>query len=217
MTRILHTLALAALILLTVLSLDVRLAQVLADAQADCNKGSGDTAIRVCTRIIKSRRLYGKPISQKNLAIIHYNRGIEYANKRDYDLAIADYSKAINLNPAYASAYNNRGNVYKNKLQYDRAISDYDKAIKLEPKHVFAHNGRGNAYKAKGQYDRAIADYNKALKLIPKSASPYGNRGLIFEELEQRDKAIADFRKAVKLRSGDRVGTSGLKRLDATH
>ncbi len=183
MTRILHTLALAALILLTVLSLDVRLAQVLADAQADCNKGSGDTAIRGCTRIIKTRRLYGKPISQKNLAIIHYNRGIEYANKRDYDLAIADYSKAINLNPAYASAYNNRGNVYKNKLQYDRAI----------------------------------ADYNKALKLIPKSASPYGNRGLIFEELEQRDKAIADFRKAVKLRSGDRVGTSGLKRLDATH
>ena len=40
---------------------------------------------------------------------------------------------------------------------------------------------------------------------------------MIFEELEQRDKAIADFRKAVKLRSGDRVGTSGLKRLDATH
>ena len=50
MTRLLHALALAALILL---SLDARLAGVRADDAADCIEGSGETAIRGCSRIIE--------------------------------------------------------------------------------------------------------------------------------------------------------------------
>ena len=42
----------------------------------------------------------------------YYNRGIAYGDKGEYDKAIEDYSKAIELNPEYAEAYNNRGNAY---------------------------------------------------------------------------------------------------------
>ena len=39
----------------------------------------------------------------------YFQRGIAYRNLEDYDAAIADYTKAIEINPNYAEAYNNRG------------------------------------------------------------------------------------------------------------
>ena len=216
MTRLLHALALAALILLAGLSLDARLAGVRADDVADCTEGSGDTAIRGCSRIIKSGRLLGEPISKENLAFAYYNRGIAYDDKGQYDRAIADYDTAIKLNPKDADFYFNRGTSYDDKGQFDRAIADYDTAIKLNPKYAIAYNNRGNAYNYKGQFDRAIADFDTAIKLNPKDASAYNNRGGTFEILGQRDKAIADFRKAIELRTGEKASTSGLKRLGVT-
>jgi len=121
MTRLLHAIAMAALTVLLVLSLDARLAWVRADDAADCSKGSGDTVIRGCSRIIKSGRWKGR-----NLAWAYNNRGIAYRKKGLYDRAIADYDKAIKLNPNLANAYNNRGIAYGKKGQTDRAIADYD-------------------------------------------------------------------------------------------
>ncbi len=46
----------------------------------------------------------------------YYNRGIAYHKKGQYNRAIQDYDKAIEINPQYADAYNNRGVVYLMKL-----------------------------------------------------------------------------------------------------
>ena len=52
----------------------------------------------------------------------------------DYDIAMSDYNKAIEINPNYVDAYNNRGNIYsQGKGEYDNAIPDYDKAIEINP------------------------------------------------------------------------------------
>ncbi|TRZ95050.1 MAG: tetratricopeptide repeat protein, partial [Dehalococcoidia bacterium] len=48
-----------------------------------------------------------------------------------YNLAIADLSKAIELNPDYALAYYNRGNTYYRKKQADLAIADYNKVLEM--------------------------------------------------------------------------------------
>ena len=58
--------------------------------------------------------------------------------KGQYDRAIADYDKAIKLNPRDANAYNNRGFAYGKKGQRDKAISDYRKALQIDPSHQFA-------------------------------------------------------------------------------
>ena len=54
-------------------------------------------------------------------------------NKGDYDRAIADYDRAIQLKPDYADAYVGRGVAYGEKGDYDRAIADFDRAIQLKP------------------------------------------------------------------------------------
>ena len=56
-------------------------------------------------------------------------------NKGELDKAIADFSKAIEIDPKSAIAYNNRGWAYEGKKDYDRAIADYSKAIEIDPKY----------------------------------------------------------------------------------
>ena len=87
-------------------------------------------------------------------------------HKGDYDRAIADFDRAIQLKPDDAVAYANRGWAYDDKGDYDRAIADFDRAIQLKPDYADAYAGRGWAY-AKGDYDRAIADYDRAIQLKP--------------------------------------------------
>ncbi|MDR0878460.1 MAG: tetratricopeptide repeat protein, partial [Treponema sp.] len=53
------------------------------------------------------------------------DRGISFANKGDYDTAIADFNDAIRLNPNLASAYYQRAYAYHFKEEYDQAIADY--------------------------------------------------------------------------------------------
>ena len=86
------------------------------------------------------------------------NRGIAKAEKGQYDQAILDYNKAIEIDPKYAEAYNNRGRVYRLKGQYDQAVLDYNKAIEIDPKYVDAYYNRATFYYVKREYDKAWDD-----------------------------------------------------------
>ena len=108
-----------------------------------CDQATGDTAIAACTRAIDSGKYKGR-----YLAILHADRAFEASNKGQYDIAITDYTQAIELNPKYAVAYNGRGLAYRAKGDNDRALADYSQAIQLNPKLAVAYNNRANAYQA---------------------------------------------------------------------
>jgi tetratricopeptide (TPR) repeat protein len=131
---------------------------------------------------------------------VDYNRqGVTDYNEGNYDQAIANFSKAIELIPGLVNAYNNRGNAYYRKGLYDEAIADYDKAIELDPTYTDPYNNRGYSYYRKGLYDRAIASYDKAVKIDPEYVTAYENRGLAQYNKGEHGRAIADFTKAIAL------------------
>jgi tetratricopeptide (TPR) repeat protein len=126
-------------------------------------RGNDDEAIRLFTRAIASGEL-----SRRDLGIAYYNRGNVWYYKGDYDKAIADYTKAIEINPQYASAYENRGLAWADKGDYDKAIADYTKAIEIDPKYAKAYYKRGLAWEKKGDLNKAKADYDKAKEINPR-------------------------------------------------
>ena len=66
---------------------------------------------------------------QHLLFTVSSNRGIAFLKKGDHDKALADFNKAIELDPNNALAYSNRGKALSKKGNDDKALADYNKAI----------------------------------------------------------------------------------------
>jgi len=144
-----------------------------------------------------------------------------YVEQGDYEQAIADYTKAIELDPGDAGVYYYRGFAYTDLGNYEKAIADYIKAgnayrelgdyeqavaayteaIELNPNYAVAYFYRGLAYVDLDKYDQAVTDYTKAIELDPNYAAAYNRRGLAYNELKEYALAISDFTKAVELDS----------------
>ena len=90
--------------------------------------GNSDQTIVACSVVI-TRGLADK----QDLNAAFKNRGNAYDDKGQYDLAIADYDKAIAINPNDADAFNDRGATHSAMRKYDLAIEDYDQVLRLNP------------------------------------------------------------------------------------
>ena len=117
----------------------------------------------------------------------------------DLDGAIADYDRAIQLDPKDAAIYNNRGLAKQAKGDFNAAIADFNRAIELNPKDAVAYSNRGNTKGDKGDLDGAILDYNHSIRVNPKYAYAYYDRGLAKKQKSDLDGAIADYNRVIEL------------------
>jgi tetratricopeptide (TPR) repeat protein len=127
------------------------------------------------------------------------NSGIEKAKNGDLDGAIADFDRAMKLNPKDDAPYYNRAQVRKLKNDTAGAIADYTKAIELGSTNPAAYNNRGNARVETNDRDGAIADYTRAIELKPDYARAYYNRAMLKKEKGDKAGAAADFKRAQEL------------------
>ncbi len=89
-----------------------------------------------------------------------------------YDQSIADYSRALELNPNFAEAYNSRAYAYMTKQDYAHALPDLDRAIQLRPDYINALMNRGDIHNYYYQidFDSAVRDYDRVIALDPTNA-----------------------------------------------
>ncbi len=132
-------------------------------------------------------------------AVDYVQRGNAYQAQENYDQAIADYTKAIDISPEFAKAYDNRGVAYAKIGQLSSAISDFTMAIANNPNDAQAYNNRGHAYAKLDNFFQAISDYTRAIKINPNYAKAYNNRGIAFYTTKKYDKAWADAHKVEEL------------------
>ena len=136
---------------------------------------------------------------------------MDYYHKGQLDEAIAEFSKAIELNPRAGAAYNNRGLAYADQEQYDQALADYAKAIEFSSRDTGSDNNRGEVYRKKGQYEQALADWTRAIEINQRHAAAYLNRGVIFYKTARFDQALADFRQALDINPEDAAAAKNLE------
>ena len=170
-----------------------------------------DQHINACTQEIQT--------DKETTPLKYAFRGYYYIEKFDYDRAIKDFSRAIELkSDSVAFSYLYRAIAHDRKSEYDRAKQDYDQAVKLDPnvgQYYTATEGadervnrdpdnavvrhiRGIALSEVGAYDRAIKDFDQVIKLKPGHVSAYRNRALALYKSGNYDRAIKDYSEAIK-------------------
>jgi tetratricopeptide (TPR) repeat protein len=87
------------------------------------------------------------------------------AETYDGDWAIANFTRALSLEPNNADAYYGRATVQTNIKNYLGAIEDYDRTIQLEPKKVNAYLDRSKSKQQTYDYIGSLNDASKALSL----------------------------------------------------
>ena len=117
----------------------------------------------------------------------------------DHEGAIANYDRAIEINPQYARAYNNRGVAKSNMGNHEDAIADQGRAIEINPQYAKAYSNRGIAKRKIGDYKGAIADYDRAIEINPQYEAAYSNRGVAKSNMGDHEGAIADHGQAIEI------------------
>jgi tetratricopeptide (TPR) repeat protein/TPR repeat protein len=129
----------------------------------------------------------------------HIDRGNAHLEAGHLAWAIADYSRAIELDPQSAIACNNRGVALAVAGELGNAIADYDRSAAIDPNDAGIYCNRGDAYRELGDCERSIADYTRAVAIDPACAEAYCGRAAAHLSNNEIDSARADFDKAIEL------------------
>lgn len=128
-----------------------------------------------------------------------WNEGNAYFEKKNYTLAISNYSELIQLQPNFAYSYFKRGLSYFYIGKYTLALADLDKFIEFVSDEPSAFESRGWIYYYQENFTKALSDFNKQIELAPNNANAYYNKGSVKSELNDQYGAISDYTKAIEL------------------
>ncbi|MFH1091700.1 MAG: tetratricopeptide repeat protein, partial [Pseudomonadota bacterium] len=74
-----------------------------------------------------------RSVSAQDDAAQYFGRGLSFLDQNQYDQAIEEFKKAVELKPDYAEAYVNIGLCWERKGAFDSAVEAYTQAIKIKP------------------------------------------------------------------------------------
>ncbi|MEH2205971.1 MAG: tetratricopeptide repeat protein [Nostoc sp.] len=123
--------------------------------------------------------------------------GVDKMRRGDYQEAIKNFNRAIELKKDLAVAYSDRCLAYLQLQDYHQAIADCTQAINFAPDNFEAYLNRGVAHYRQGDYSAAIVDHNRAIALKPYNFRAYYNRGLARAGDGKDSEAIFDFNLAL--------------------
>lgn len=124
---------------------------------------------------------------QANRPTAFNNLGLSYFEFGEFEEALLNYGKAINLDPTPVH-YNNRGLAFYHFDRLEEAKEDFDEAIRLDhmsdkPDPTIYFN-RGNVllnWKPQQNFEGAHEDYDQALNISPSNAKLWHSKGLAFQ------------------------------------
>ncbi len=131
-----------------------------------------------------------------------YDRGLKYFDQKRFEDAIAEFSRAINLNSQNPTFFRLRAVAKERNHDLPGALTDYTRAIGLDANYASAYNGRGVVKKRLRDFKGALADYNRALELKATRQSQsiyFANRAELKYLMEDYEGALVDVNQAIEL------------------
>ena len=137
----------------------------------------------------------------------YFNRGIFFQQARDWQKALANYSKSEELDPNNPDTYNNKGVIFKEMGKFDQALDEFLRAVYLDAGYAKAYNNIGVVYFMKKNYQEAIRHYLKAIDLNPTNLEAFNNLAIIYKKQKELDRARGILNRALSL-DPDHPGTN---------
>lgn len=119
--------------------------------------------------------------------------------EKQWQQAVALFSKSLKSNPTNALAYVGRSRAYLQLGNLDKALEDANAAVEKEPSSQ-AYGQRGIVEKLQKKSDEALRDFSEAIKLDPGYSWAYAQRADIYSKQKDQDKALQDINKALAKR-----------------
>lgn len=119
--------------------------------------------------------------------IPYFYRAVANQALGDFDEAMLDYTKALQLNPKMTDAYYNRAYITLSRKDIENpdiegAVCDLEKAIKLDEKFIDALYALGCAHKKLENYDTAIKYLDRLLEIEPDAVNAKALKKLILQK-----------------------------------
>lgn len=158
-----------------------------------------DEIIRLCNRGLNALNNEGNAAyTRKLLSWTHNRRGEMQADQGAAEEALADFDRAVQLDPERWQAWHNRGVSYAMQGRFEDAMSDLDQTIELRPEYANAWFNRGELHYEAGAFERAIEDYNQAIQLRPEDSAAYNSRGHAYYRLGDYRNAVENYTQAIR-------------------
>lgn len=125
-------------------------------------------------------------------------RGRIFYSAKNYDKAISDFTRVIELDRGSDNTYWYRGYSYVELERLEEGFQDYSKSLELK-ENPAVFNNRGVIYADWKKYEKAVEDYDRAIELRPDYSLCYSNRAVAYYFLKQYDKVLEDCAKAIEL------------------
>ncbi|MFF8936530.1 tetratricopeptide repeat protein [Streptomyces paradoxus] len=133
-------------------------------------------------------------------ALAHTGRGSALRHGGAHEEALAEYDRALALDPGLALAYRSRAMAKGELGDYEGALTDLDEALSLHPEDAQGRAIRGDYLRIEDRYDEALRDLDEAIRLDPGTHIAWASRGAIRFNRGDLEAALADLTQALELK-----------------
>jgi serine/threonine protein kinase/Flp pilus assembly protein TadD len=117
-----------------------------------------------------------------------------------YEKALDDYRRALDLEPRSVDALLGIAGVYDKFDMPDRAVEAYNRAIHLDPGYYWPYEVQGVFFYRRGRYPEAAEQFQQVIERAPGMFKPYSNLGAALMDLGKYDEAEQSLVQSLKLR-----------------
>jgi len=128
-----------------------------------------------------------------NSLLVHEMSGEVMESMKNFDGALVEYKKAVQMAPKEPGTHYLLGNIYYLLAQWDSAIEQFQAELTNDPSNCKAQALVGNVLlEQKRELEQALSNIDKALALCPNLTEAHADRGRALINLNRNEEALRD-------------------------
>ncbi len=140
------------------------------------------------------------PASKATFDAVSLNiSGDKFFASGDLKEAIAEFEKALTLDPDDVNVLNSLGVCYGHEHQVDQALECFQRVLDLDPRNLMAHFNRGFALSMAGRPEEALESFRRAVEIDGQNFDALFQMGVVALEVGRVDEAVESFSRAEKV------------------